>query len=194
MTKGRIVQHTINKNIMTWKICLLFSYTWDTCKKKSPPSLHSLHDHSRDIFWSSVISVLGSSITVRSLGKHITSSGEEEDQFFSFVLKRRNFLVMKSVPTTFGPHPPPPPPPPPFKERKSPFSSPLLFSDPFDPSCQQIAVSVAEGQFSLCETSLKILSQFLEDGELLYLKWVGRGGMKPAGLWNFRGRGGWGVG
>ena len=33
MTKGRIVQHTINKNIMTSKICLRFSYTWYTCKK-----------------------------------------------------------------------------------------------------------------------------------------------------------------
>ena len=41
---------------------------------------------------------------------------------------------------------------------------------------------------------LKIISQFSEDGELLYLKWVGRGGMKPTGLWNVRGRGGgaWG--
>ena len=41
---------------------------------------------------------------------------------------------------------------------------------------------------------LKIISQFSEDGELLYLKWVGRGGMEPAGLWNVRGREGWGVG
>ena len=36
---------------------------------------------------------------------------------------------------------------------------------------------------------LEIVSQFSEDGELLYLKWVGRGGMKR-GAWDEA----WGVG
>lgn len=110
MMKVRIAQHTINENIVTAKILLLH-----VKKTQSPLSLLSLHDYSRDIFRSSVISVLVLYCTAGYYQVLHYNGGNELESlvdlvewtssFLFFENIRIFFLAMKSVPTMFRLHP-----------------------------------------------------------------------------------------